>query len=159
MLPTIQLHPAIKLMGIPQEMSFSHDLSVSLWQRFMPRRHEIINKAGADLYSVQIYPAGFDFGLHTQFTKWATAPVKENCPIPEGMEVLVIPGGLYAVFTYQGIPANAAPFFKSIFTEWLPASDYVLDNRPHFEILGSLYKHNNPTSEETVWIPVKPKSE
>jgi AraC family transcriptional regulator len=74
------------------------------------------------------------------------------------MEVLELPEGLYAVFTYKGIPANAAPFFRSIFTEWLPASDYVLDNRPHFEILGSLYQHNDPKSEETVWIPVKQKS-
>jgi AraC family transcriptional regulator len=158
MTPNIQLHPAITLMGNRQEMTFGHDLSVVMWQRFMPRRHDIINKLGEDLYSVQIYPEGFDFGLHTYFTKWATAPVNENCPIPEGMEVLEIPEGLYAVFPYLGIPANAAPFFKSIFTKWLPASDYVLDNRPHFEILGNLYKHNDPNSQETIWIPVKPKS-
>lgn len=158
MVPMIKLHLPQLLVGIRQEMTFSDDLSVPMWQRFMPRRHEITNRLGEDLYSVQLYPEGFDFGLRSKFTKWATMPVKENGPIPEGMEVLRIPEGLYAVFTYQGIPANAAPFFKSIFTEWLPLSDYVLDNRPHFEILGSLYKHNDPTSQETVWIPVKLKS-
>ncbi len=156
MIPTIQLHPAITVIGRCQAMTFANDLSVVLWQGFMPRRHEITNRLGDDLYSVQIYPEAFDFGMHTTFTKWATVPVNCGVAIPEGMEVLEIPEGLYAVFTYHGIPAHAGPFFRRIFTEWLPASAYVLDDRPHFEILGSLYKHNDSSSEETVWIPVKP---
>lgn len=40
---------------------------------------------------------------------------------------------------------------------WLPASDYNLDNRPHFEVLGEKYKNNDPTSEEEIWIPIKLK--
>jgi AraC family transcriptional regulator len=40
---------------------------------------------------------------------------------------------------------------------WLPSSDYVLDNRPHFEILGEKYKINDPESEEKIWIPVRKK--
>ncbi|MFM2213662.1 MAG: hypothetical protein RL427_925 [Bacteroidota bacterium] len=157
MVPIIKSHPQLALIGLSQTMSFAHDLSVAMWQRFMPHRHEITSRLGEDLYSIQIYPEGFDFGMHTPFTKWATVPVKDNHLVPEGMEALEIPEGLYAIFTYQGIPANAASFFQSIFMEWLPASDFIVDNRPHFEILGRLYKHNNPTSEETVWIPVKPK--
>jgi AraC family transcriptional regulator len=155
MVPVIKFHPQQVLIGVSQSMTFAHDLSVVMWQGFMPRRHEIVNRLGDDLYSVQVYPEAFDFGMHTIFTKWATVPVSSGLPIPAGMEVLFIPEGLYAVFTYQGIPAHAESFFRSIFTEWLPASDYILDNRPHFELLGSQYKHNDPTSEETVWIPVR----
>jgi predicted transcriptional regulator YdeE len=41
-----------------------------------------------------------------------------------------------------------------IYTEWLPASNYELDNRPQFEILGVKYKTNDPNSEEEIWIPI-----
>jgi len=157
MVPSIQLHPEITLIGKRMDMTFSNDLSVAMWQSFMPRRHEIKGCLGADLYSVQVYPEAFDFGMDTLFSKWAAVPVSDATAIPAGMEVLTIPAGLYAVFTYRGIPANAGPFFRSIFTEWLPASTYDLDHRPHFELLGSLYKHNDPNSEESVWIPVKLK--
>jgi AraC family transcriptional regulator len=39
----------------------------------------------------------------------------------------------------------------------LPASEYVVDNRPHFEILGAQYKNNEPDSEEEIWIPIQLK--
>lgn len=121
----------------------------------MPRRNEIKNRPGVDLYNVVIYPNHFDFNPHASFEKWATVPVTDTTSIPEGMETLDIPEGLYAVFIYKGINTEAASFFKQIFTEWLPASGYKLDNRPHFEILGSNYKQNDPCSEEEVWIPVR----
>lgn len=155
MMPIIKPHPATTLIGKSQTMTFAQDKTVALWQSFMPRRHEISNRLGEELFSVQVYPEHFDFGLHTSFTKWATIPVSEGTSIPEGMEMLVIPEGLYAVFLYKGIPANAEPFFRYIYTEWLPTSGYTIDNRPHFEILGNKYKHNDPISEEEVWIPIK----
>ena len=40
----------------------------------------------------------------------------------------------------------------------MPASEYILDKRPHFEILGEKYKNDDPASEEEVWIPVRLKS-
>jgi AraC family transcriptional regulator len=40
---------------------------------------------------------------------------------------------------------------------WLPGSDFVLDTRPHFEVLGDQYKNNDTTSEEEIWIPIKLK--
>ncbi|MEP1984886.1 MAG: GyrI-like domain-containing protein, partial [Maribacter dokdonensis] len=41
--------------------------------------------------------------------------------------------------------------------EWIPNSEYQLDGRPHFEVLGAKYKNNDPNSEEEVWIPIKAK--
>ncbi|MDP5096829.1 MAG: GyrI-like domain-containing protein [Flavobacterium sp.] len=40
----------------------------------------------------------------------------------------------------------------------MPNSEYQLDNRPHFEILGAKYKNNAPDSEEEIWIPIKRKA-
>jgi len=72
------------------------------------------------------------------------------------METFVLPGGLYAVFDYKGLSTDNS-IFQYIFENWLPNSDYILDNRAHFEVLGDKYKNNDPTSEEEIWIPIKAK--
>jgi AraC family transcriptional regulator len=69
----------------------------------------------------------------------------------------VLLGGQYAVFILKG---DATTFYKTaqyIYGEWLPKSEYVLDNRPHFEVLGAHTERDNPNSEEEVWIPIKPR--
>ncbi|MBY0486603.1 MAG: effector binding domain-containing protein, partial [Flavobacteriaceae bacterium] len=89
------------------------------------------------------------------FVKWAAVVVTSFDFVPDAMETLEIEAGLYAVFNYRGDQSNAASFFNTIYTEWLPNSEYQLDNRPQFEILGEKYKNNDPTSEEEIWIPIK----
>ena len=36
-------------------------------------------------------------------------------------------------------------------------SDFSLDNRPHFALMGRKYKQDDANSEEEIWIPIKPK--
>ncbi|MBN8220655.1 MAG: GyrI-like domain-containing protein [Spirochaetes bacterium] len=71
------------------------------------------------------------------------------------METYALQGGLYAVFDYQGRPSEFAAVARHIFQVWLPPSAFVLDNREHFEVLGSSYRPDDPDVEETIWIPVK----
>lgn len=140
-------------------MSFSGDKTFELWRSFMPKRKEILNSISADLYSVQKYPPLFfrDFDPDALFEKWAAQEVNDFSEIPDDMESLVIPGGLYAVFLYRGASKDAAPAFGFIFNSWLPDSGFTLDDRPHFEVLGGKYKNDDPDSEEELWIPVRPK--
>jgi AraC family transcriptional regulator len=72
------------------------------------------------------------------------------------MEMFILQGGLYAVFDYKGLNTDNS-IFQYILGIWLPVSDYVLDNRPHFEVLCDKYKNNDPISEEEIWIPIKTK--
>ena len=72
------------------------------------------------------------------------------------METFSLTGGLYAVFDYKG-STNDLSIFQYILGVWLPSSEYVLDHRPHFEVLGDKYKNNGPISEEEIWIPIKRK--
>jgi len=48
--------------------------------------------------------------------------------------------------------------YNYIFQEWLPNSDFKLNHRPHFAVMGEKYKRNNPDSKEELWLPIKPKS-
>ena len=158
MKPTIISLSSKKLLGIRTRTSLSLNKTRSLWQSFMPRRKEIRNAIGTELYSLQVYDSFYfsNFNPHTEFEKWACVEVKDYDTIPEGMEPFSLPGGLYAVFLYKGSSASGAETFRYIFETWLPSSEYELDNRPHFEVLGEKYRNDNPDSEEEIWIPVKP---
>lgn len=143
-----------KLIGMFSEMSFAENTTGILWRDFMARRKEIQNATTRDLISMQIYPQDFDFSPHKKFIKWACQEVSHFQDVPDGMEKFILSEGLYAVFLHKGSSMDNSTFFY-IFQKWLPESDYELDNRPHFEILGEKYKNNDPSSEEEIWIPVK----
>ncbi len=79
--------------------------------------------------------------------------------IEEGIKKLEAEIGreiVYAVFDYKGLNTDDS-IFRYIFGTWLPNSDYDLDDRPHFEVLGKKYRNNDPASEEEIWIPIKEK--
>jgi len=159
MIPQIKVLEEKKLLGLHTTMSLANNKTPELWRSFMPRRHEIKNNKGTDLYSMQVYdPLYFkNFNPATEFTKWAAIEVADFTTIPAGMETFSLTGGLYAVFEYKGSSADTS-IFQHIFGTWLPGSDYELDHRPHFEVLGEKYKNAHPDSEEAIWIPIKKKS-
>jgi AraC family transcriptional regulator len=160
MVPRIATLPEKQLIGMRTAMSLAQNTTRKLWQRFMPRRKEIEFGTGAPLYSLQVYdPAYFArFDPAAAFVKWAALEVSQVAQLPEGMEAMVLPGGLYAVFIHKGAASTGAETFQYIFGQWLPGSDYQLDNRPHFELLGEKYKNDDPDSEEEIWIPIKPRT-
>ena len=63
----------------------------------------------------------------------------------------------YVVFQHKSSSIDTA-IFQFILGTWLSNSDYLLDNRPHFELLGDKYKNADPNSEEDIWRPIKPKN-
>lgn len=158
-LPKIEQLREMKLVGKRITMSFAVNKTTELWRSFMPQRGRMLHPVDTTLYSVEVYPPGYFtvFSPDALFEKWAAVAVTDVDELPEGMDTLTIPAGLYAVFHYKGAANAGADLFRYIFTGWLPASDYVLDDRPHFAVMGELYKNNDPDSEEDLWIPVKPR--
>jgi AraC family transcriptional regulator len=157
--PGIETLKEKKLTGKRMRMSLSNNRTGELWRSFMPRRKEIANAIGTALYSMQVYdPLYFkNFNPAAEFEKWAAMEVKDFNAVPHGMDTITLPGGLYAVFLHRGAASTGPETFQYIFGTWLPASGYVLDHRPHFELLGEKYRNDDPDSEEEFWIPVKPK--
>jgi AraC family transcriptional regulator len=146
-----------KLVGKRLKMSFAENKTFELWRAFMPRRRELENALGAELYSIEVYESGFHdaFDPHREFEKWAAAEVADFTRVPDEMECLTIPAGLYAVFLHQGPAREGEKTYRYIFENWLPQSGFTLDDRPHFAVMGEKYKADAADSEEEVWIPVK----
>jgi AraC family transcriptional regulator len=126
----------------------------------MPRRKEISHPLNSDLISMQVFPADFDFmkfDIDKPFEKWAAVVVSEDVEPPADLYRFTLEAGTYAVFLHKGPASTGEKTFRFIFEEWLPSSGFVIDQRPHFEVLGSKYKNEDPDSEEEIWIPIKNK--
>jgi len=147
-----------KLVGICLEMSRSNDQTSQLWRNFMPCRASVLNRTNANFMSMQIYPNGpiQIADPAAKLIKWAAVEVEDFSSLPDSMERYTLGGGLYAVFDHNG-PATDLSTVMYIFSEWLPQSNYVLDDREHFEVLPADYKALDPNAHEEFWIPVKPR--
>lgn len=159
--PELKEIKAKKLLGISLHTSLADDKTGILWQKFMKQKNSIQHKKSEDLYSVQVYDEGFiagQFNSQSIYEKWAAVEVEDNSEVKDDLKGLHLPGGLYAVFTHVGSAKEFSDTSKFIFEKWIPKSSYVLDDRPHFEVLGEDYKGpDHPESIEKIWIPVKPE--
>jgi len=159
MQPRFEILERKLLVGKRIQTSFTENRTTELWKSFMPSRKEISNPVSPSLYSVENYDAGFfeQFDPSRKFEKWAAMEVVDDSHIPDGMEYLELPRGLYAVFIHKGPASTGSTTYEFIFREWLPGSDYIPDHRPHFALMDERYKHEDPSSEEEIWIPVRSK--
>jgi len=159
--PTLTVLKEKTLAGHRQRMSLHANSTVELWRSFIKRQKMQPFPCSPERYSVQVFDPGYfqNFSPETTFEKWAAVEVAQSDKVPADLEMLILPGGLYAVFMYRGPAKDGPRVFQYILTEWLPASSYMLDNRPHFEVLGDKYHNEDPASEEEIWIPVKPRLE
>lgn len=157
--PILKEITAKKLVGKSISMSLINNKTFDLFSDFMPKRNDISKKITDDVFEVLIYGKHYfkSFNPNNEFIKWACLEVSDFENAPDNMKKLSVESGLYAVFTYKGLAKNIGTLMTYIYSDWLPKSEYELDDRPHFNVLGAQYKNNNPDSEETVWIPIKPR--
>jgi AraC family transcriptional regulator len=149
----------ILIIGMRANMSFQNinEETGKLARQFMPRRNEVQNRVGTQAFSLQNYD---EFSFKTlnpsnTFEKWVGFEVSESSFIPEGMELFTVTTGNYLVFNYKGSAQGFPQFWQQLHGEWLPNSEFELDNRPHFEKLPEGYNPMDPETEEEVWVPVK----
>jgi AraC family transcriptional regulator len=156
--PELITLPQTHLVGMSARMSRSEDQTPNLWRSFMPRRNEVDQRTNQNYISMQIYPDGPSQVADPQatFIKWAAVAVTTDGQVPQGMQRYELSGGLYAVFHHHG-PATDLSTIMFIFQTWLPASEYRLDDREHFEILPENYKPLDANAFEDIYIPIAPK--
>lgn len=154
----LTIEPKICL-GRSLNMSLANNRVGELWRSFMPEIGSIQNRKNKEIISAQVYEPDYfnQFDINRTFEKWAAVEVdNHSSDIGDRFNLFEIPGGLYAVFHYKGLSTDTS-IFQYIYGEYLPSSEFELDNRPHFEVLGDRYKNNDPESEEDIYIPIKRK--
>jgi AraC family transcriptional regulator len=149
------------LVGKRLMMSWMNNRNAELFRQFMPHRNSILHRIDDKVFSVQCYSGSIEtYFQHPEmeFEKWAAVAVTDLSAVPQEMEVLQIPAGEYLTFIYRGTVMDYPATARFVFGEWIPASEFVVDDRPHFEIIPEGYRPDDPNAEEEVWIPVKRKS-
>lgn len=146
----------IHLVGLKIETSLAKNETQTLWRNFKIAIKDTELGRAKEFYSVQVYqdfnPETFD--PTTIFTKIAAVQTSSGTD-HANLENFEIPAGKYAVFEHIGPSHTFRETMKAMFT-WLRNSGYVLDDRPHFEILGEDYLGPlHPESKESVWLPIK----
>ncbi|RLQ92327.1 GyrI-like domain-containing protein [Falsibacillus albus] len=156
--PRIKIIQEKKLIGMHKEMTLSEDTTFELWRTFMQNRRHIENRVDDQLYNLKIFPKGIDFmnfSPHDSFQKWAAVEVRDFDQEKEEFEPFTLSTGQYAVFIHKGRADTFPQTLQYIFGEWLPASSFQLDDRPHFERFTKEHDRSDPEVEEEVWIPIK----
>ena len=159
--PKIIDFPETRLLGSRVRTSFVNDRTSELWRGFRPIAPTISGRIGGEMYSVKVYDASYSFSNFdpaAEFEKWAAVAVPDEVEVSGGLEDLIIPPGLYAEFVHAGPASAAQQTFGYIFGQWLPASGFDLDLRPHFEILPEGYDPFDVDATERVLIPIRTRS-
>ncbi|WP_405694521.1 GyrI-like domain-containing protein [Streptomyces sp. NBC_01185] len=83
--------------------------------------------------------------------------VVTGAEVPEGMDALDVPAGLWAVFDNSGpFPQALQYLWRDVFTQWFPSNPY--GSRPGPEILSVRLSENGTRADAELWIPVERSS-
>ncbi|GGK86850.1 AraC family transcriptional regulator [Planomonospora parontospora subsp. parontospora] len=73
---------------------------------------------------------------------------------PEGMDVLEVPAGTWAVFEASGpSPQTVQYLWRDVYTQWFPSNPYV--SRPGPQITRTVFSPDGREAEAALWIPVE----
>ncbi len=86
----------------------------------------------------------------------ACMTVKKDVKPKANVGVKIIEGGKYAIFKYKGPYTNLEQVYNYIFKNWLPCSNYELDDKPSFEkYLNNPEKHKPENYKTHIYVPLK----
>lgn len=149
----------ILIVGLSATANFlnTNQITGQLARQFMSRVGEVKHRKDNFKLSLHKY-SNFnisEFNPNQTFKKWIGVEVDNLQSVPEQMETLTIDAGKYLVINFEGTITAFVNFWQDIHFNWLPNSEFEIDNRPHFERLGPDYNPNQAINKEEIWIPIK----
>ena len=122
------------------------------WQRFGEHIGHIPGELGDVAYGVVLNSD--DLG---NFDYVSGVEVADFSDLPEGFATARVPAHLYAVFRHAEHISTIRRTMHTIYTQWLPESDYEPDDAPFFERYGPEFDPRTGEGGLEAWIPVKRK--
>ena len=153
----VTTHDAVNLTGIrvATTMAGATTDCPALWERFMALAPELRGPAPAEHLGESFGVSYATNPVAGQFEYVAAMPTPVGAPLPEGMERLTLPAGLYA-FTVVPNLDHIGRAFTYIYTEWIAGrDDYALNMAaPCFERYDHRFLHSG---EFEIFVPVVKK--
>lgn len=149
MKPKIVHKDEFKVVGIPYYGDNSNGEIPQIWGVFFKRINEIKNIVDPEISYGVCDPEVSEDG---KFHYTVCVEVSSFEDVPEGMVTKTIPGGRYAVFTYNGPIEKISEFYRSIYKEWMPNLEYEVEFRPDFEYYDKRFCEKG---ELDIYVPIK----
>lgn len=120
------------------------------WQAYFAAGHVVGNAVPGAMFGVSFKPdsdGGFRYVVGVQVD-----PVPND--LPEGCCAVTLAGGKHAVLRAFGQMAELPQSFDSLFTDWLPHSDYRQRAGPVFERYPDDPRNGPQGMAYEIWLPV-----
>lgn len=106
------------------------------------------------------YGVGYDDPSITPASKCrydACVEIAEDFSASEKTDIQTLPGGRYAVFSFNGKPETIADAWMRLTREWLPSSGLQCDDRPCFEMFNAATARDPETGNFScdICLPVR----
>ncbi|MWC29760.1 MerR family transcriptional regulator [Paenibacillus sp. MMS18-CY102] len=149
MKPTIVVNEAFTVLGMAWNSKSGEGDIPGLWQRFIPREHEIEGKLQPAVSYGICEP-----GEQEEFT-YVAGYESHSERIPEGMAKVIVPAQRYAVFTHKGSVAQLGETYELIYSKWLPLHGLEPVKGYDFERYDERFiGPENVRSELDIYIPI-----
>jgi AraC family transcriptional regulator len=126
-----------------------------LWSAYLPRKQEISHRlSSTDLGICTRLPDESKRTHPEEFFYLAGTEVTRPDSIPEGMMMLKVPAGRYAIFTHKGQLDALEHTMRHIYREWLPASGCKPRPAPDIETYDHRFNPYSDNSEMGIWVAI-----
>lgn len=151
MQPTVLERPGFTVIGMEAIFREDEDGYAQLWQRFIPREHEVTGKIDpAVSYGVCIPQADGTLRYITGFE------VSEDTIVPEAMTRFQVPAQRYAVFTHTGTAQQISTSFQVIHDHLLADHGLQAEHGVDLERYDARFDDPfDPASQMELYIPVR----
>ncbi len=147
--PTITRSEPLSLIGHSRTHTFAGAAEIpGQWQAFGPHMNTIPGRLGKATYGV-IHAASDE-----SFDYLAGVAVAPGTVAPNGMIRLDLPARAYAVFRHPGHVSEIRQVCNTIWSEWLPGSEFQAFEGPWFECYPPPFDPQTGVGGFEVWIPV-----
>ncbi|MFN8608112.1 MAG: AraC family transcriptional regulator [Vulcanimicrobiota bacterium] len=139
----------IKVAGIQEHYAGDTAAIPSQWQKLVPHLGQLSQQVGDHAYGVcHGFGDGFDYLCGVE--------VRSGEGLPDGWTCMDLPGGqLYAVFRHEEHVSLIRMTCDSIFSQWLPQSQYESEDAPFFERYGPEFDGRTGQGGLEIWVAVK----
>ena len=147
--PRLEQLGALTLAGVSRFYPFD-DLGQipDQWQHFAPMIPQVTRAAKPVTYGV-IYN-----GNDESFDYLSGVVLPTGTRAPQNMVTLTINAQTYLVFSHSGHVAGLRETCRTIWSDWLPASDQTVVDAPWFERYGAEFDPHTGSGGLEVWIPI-----
>ncbi len=152
--PRIEDMDSLIIVGVGYQGDDIFERIMTLWMELIQRKGEFENLASqVEAFGVSLMPENAE--KQTDFRYIAGYEVTKTSKIPEGMEIVTIPAGKYAIFTHKGSLENLQATYAYILGVWpQKTTEYSLRHAPQLERYGLKFNAMSEQSEIEILVPI-----